>query len=85
MPYIKEIDRKRLSTLVADINHTGILSAGEIQYIIAVLIKKFLGKEYRYQDLNDVMGALDGAGKEFYRRKVAPYEDKKIKENGDVY
>jgi hypothetical protein len=35
--------------------------------------------------VNDVVGALDGAKAEFQRRVVAPYEDKKIRENGDVY
>jgi len=31
------------------------------------------------------MGALEGAKLELYRRKVAIYEEEKIKENGDVY
>jgi len=31
------------------------------------------------------MGALEGAKLEFYRRVVVPYEEKKMKENGDVY
>ena len=39
---------------------------------------------YNYQTMNDIMGALAGAQIEFYRRKVAPYEDTKIKDNGDV-
>jgi len=38
-----------------------------------------------YQRINDIIGALEGAKAEFYRRVVVPYEDKKIKENGDVY
>ena len=29
--------------------------------------------------------ALEGAKLEFYRRIVAPYEELKIKENGEVY
>ncbi len=31
------------------------------------------------------MGALEGSKLEFYRRIAAPYENKKMKENGDVY
>lgn len=62
----------------------------------------------RYQFINDVMGALDGASREFVRRAppgpradavvkllksvadyvydviAAPYEDSKIKSNGDI-
>jgi len=32
-----------------------------------------------------LMGTLDCVGREFYRRVIAPYEDMKIRENGDVY
>lgn len=31
------------------------------------------------------MGAVEGAKTEFYRRIAVPYEEKKIRENGDVY
>jgi hypothetical protein len=37
-----------------------------------------------YQHFNDVLGALEGAKLELYRRRIAPYEDTKIVENGDV-
>lgn len=33
----------------------------------------------------DILGVLEGAKLELYRRKIALYEDIKIKENGDVY
>jgi hypothetical protein len=38
-----------------------------------------------YQTINDIVGALEGAKLEFYRRVAVPYEDKKIIENGDVF
>lgn len=41
------------------------------------------GKSYRV--LNDVLGAFEAAKLEFYRRVVAPYEDDKCEQNGDVY
>jgi hypothetical protein len=31
-----------------------------------------------------VIGALENCKMELYRRKIAPYEDIKIEENGDV-
>lgn len=60
-------------------------NAGELQYAIAILLKSFMERKgLNYQNCNDIMGALTGAQLEFYRRTVAPYEDLKIKENGDV-
>jgi len=38
-----------------------------------------------YQTINDVIGALEGAKMEFYRRVAVPYEEGKIILNGDVY
>ena len=60
-------------------------TAGELQYCIAVLLRHYLKPGYRYQDLNDVMGALAGAQMEFYHEVVTPYEQKKQAENGGVY
>ena len=37
------------------------------------------------QNVYDVIGALEGAKMELYRRKISLYEDIKLKENGDVY
>lgn len=84
MPYIKQEDRNGLDT-ITEFASDAPKNAGELQYVFAIIIKSYLGKVYRYQDLNDVIGALEGAKLEFYRRVVAPYEDTKIKENGDVY
>jgi len=39
----------------------------------------------RYQNINDLLGALEGAKLELYRRVAAPYEDEKVESNGDVY
>jgi hypothetical protein len=38
-----------------------------------------------YHNINDILGALEGAKLEFYRRVAVPYENGKIQENGDVY
>ena len=38
-----------------------------------------------YQTINDILGALEGAKMEFYRRVAVPYEQEKILDNGDVY
>lgn len=89
MPYIKQFDRNGIVTTTENgdpaIDIKEIDNAGELQYVIAVMIKDFmLRKGLKYQNCNDVMGALTGAQLEFYRRTVAPYEDLKINENGDI-
>lgn len=61
-------------------------NAGELNYLITLLCKGYLFEHgLSYANINSVMGALECAKLEFYRRIVVPYEDKKIKENGDVY
>jgi len=59
--------------------------AGELNYIISrILISYTRGRE-TYEMLNTVIGALEAAKLEFYRRQVVPYEDEKIALNGDIY
>ena len=60
---------------------------GELNYALTMIVKGYLNKSHNpnYDHVNEIMGAIEGVGKEFYRRIVAPYEDQKIKENGDVY
>lgn len=80
MPYIKQLDRDRIS-------ETGeATTAGELNYALTVICKDYFDRMGgRYQQINDVIGALEGAKFEFYRRVAAPYEGTKIEENGDVY
>ena len=62
------------------------ISAGELNYLFTGIATDYLERMGKtYQTINDVMGALEGCKLEFYRRIVAPYEDTKIIENGDVY
>ncbi len=58
---------------------TGAETPGELNYLFTREIVRYLqlnGVSYRV--INDVLGALEGAKQEFYRRVAAPYEDKKI-------
>jgi hypothetical protein len=59
----------------------------ELDYAITRLLNGHLQRKERlaYAELNEAIGALECAKLELYRRKVAPYEDGKIAENGDVY
>lgn len=58
---------------------------GELNYLLTMIINRYWKDRGNYQAINDIVGALEGAKLEFYRRIAAPYEDKKIEENGDVY
>lgn len=82
MPYIKQDDRN----LIKDTYLKNVNNAGRLNFIFTETIKSYLeNKGTSYQTMNDIIGALEGAKLEFYRRIVAPYENVKINENGDVY
>jgi hypothetical protein len=86
MPYIKDADRWKLDSQVEGGLWPSADTPGELNYIFTVIALDYF--EYHggnYQAINDILGALEGAKLEFYRRKAADYEDTKIKENGDVY
>lgn len=83
MPYIKQEYRKELEK-----HPLAVQDAGELNYVITRIALAYWNGVYgkqNYQKINDIVGALEGAKLEFYRRIAAPYEDKKIAENGDVY
>lgn len=61
------------------------MDTGDLTYVITKLLLKFLGKTPRHADYNAVVGVLECAKLEMYRRRIAPYEGFKIMENGDVY
>ena len=80
MPYIKETRRAYLRVGEDDPKN-----AGELNYTLTSIILKYLDNNPNYQKFNDVVGVLECAKLELYRRMVSVYEDQKIKENGDVY
>lgn len=80
MPYITQKE-KELITL-----HVDITTPGQLNYAFTQLISKYLKtKGLNYQHINDAIGALESAKLELYRRVVVPYEEEKMKLNGDVY
>ncbi len=62
-------------------------NAGELNFAITVLADRYLARKggIRYAHLNEVMGAMECAKLELYRRLAAPYEDRKRADAGDVY
>jgi hypothetical protein len=85
MPYISKEARKNVKNLTDEIDKTMIHSPGDLNYLITMLCKKyFLQEKESYTTHNSIIGVLESAKLEWYRQRTAPYEDKKIKENGDV-
>ena len=87
MPYIERADRGEidpiLEKLLDSIDST---NPGELNYVITRIITNrlyFDGPAYHI--INELIGVLECAKLELYRRLAAPYEDKKIEQNGDVY
>lgn len=99
MPYIKREDRDLLDPWIDDLFGAMLvdnrvegaeanreLKAGEYNYIITRLANYFLAeKGLNYANVNELIGALECAKLELYRRVAAVYEDKKIKQHGDAY
>lgn len=82
MPYISQSERD----LVEDDGYLIPQDAGGLCYVISSICGGYVRvKGLNYATLNGVLGALEGAKLEFYRRVVVPYEEQKLKENGDVY
>lgn len=78
MPYIAKTDQERFTALTDVIAVQEINSAGELNFLLTTLIIRYMEVHgTRYQFMNDVVGALDGAKAEFQRRVVNPYEYQK--------
>ena len=92
MPYI-EPDLRRivdphiktlvLASWVGGTDHLRQKRDGVLNYIITRLISCLY--KTSYTDLNAAIGVLECAKQELYRRRLAPYENAKMAENGDVY
>lgn len=87
MPYIKPESRVKYEKVLDEL--IGILKSlpadevdGELNYVVTKILKQIY--PVRYFQINKAIGVLECVKLEFYRRVAAPYEDKKIKESGDV-
>lgn len=79
MPYVDKRIRPHMHMVDAE-------DVGELNYQITKLIDSFImRKGLNYATLNSMVGVLECAKLELYRRVAAPYEDEKCEENGDVY
>jgi hypothetical protein len=84
MPYIKQVDREKFKEFLSNVPLCK--TAGELNYMITSICNNYVKNHSKcYQTLNELIGVLECLKLEYYRIIVAPYEDTKIIENGDVY
>lgn len=81
MPYIPETNRDNLEQRYESPGHPG-----ELNFVISRLLDEYVKtKGVSYSTYNEIVGVLECAKLEFYRRLVVGYEEQKLNENGDVY
>lgn len=81
MPYISQDRRGLIDQGLADPKN-----AGELNYAFTRLALAYLATGgLSYQHINDIVGALEGAKLEMYRRIATGYEESKRLLNGDVF
>lgn len=83
MPYINS-DRKKILTPYISLLSNEIKSDGEMNFVITKLID-LMYNAGTYSKYKDAIGTLECVKQEYYLRRVRPYEDTKIQENGDVF
>ena len=83
MPYITQERRKELDPLIWKLSKL-LQTDGEINYAITRLIDKRYGTG-SYALLSAGMGVLSCVASEFFRKRIAPFEDLKCKERGEVF
>lgn len=82
MPYISENNKEIIDNqTIGQFNRN---TVGELVYAIYRLCLNVLPEKPSFVSYAVVMGALVCTMLELYRRKIAPYEDEKIKDNGDI-
>jgi hypothetical protein len=82
MPYIKQEDREKLDKIVQLMHEANIVANGDLNYLLYAYCKRHISPSYN--SYKNFIGELNQCATEIERRILAPYEDEKIKENGDV-
>ena len=82
MPYIKQNERSAMDQIVDMMDDWGIQANGDLNYILYAFCKRHVRPSYN--NYKNYCGELRQCVTEIERRILAPYEDTKIIENGDV-
>ena len=81
MPYITNKSHRKILDSMIEKYRLLLGQNGHLNYFLYKLAKENCNNYATYKEF---LGELEAAKLEIYRRQIAVYEDKKIKENGDV-
>lgn len=85
MPYISQSNRDAYEPALSTMRtRAAYATVGELTYMVTSLVLAWLQTHPNYTEYNAAIGVLECAKLELYRRQVAPYEDQKREQNGDV-
>jgi len=90
MPYLVADERLDIEGIIPHLSKAiltpGTTLPGNINFAVSSLVNEIVAdRGESYALYNTILGALECSKLEIYRRMVAPYEDEKQKENGDVF
>lgn len=84
MPYIKDKERRReLDEIVERMQGLSVEANGDLNYILYAFCVRYVKEGYN--SYKNYRGELRECADEIRRRMLAKYEDRKKRENGDVY
>jgi len=81
MPYIKNKMIRNIFNKIIYMHRALFKQTGNLNYFLFKLAQETC---LNYADYRNFIGELEASKLEIYRRQIAPYEDKKVEENGDV-
>jgi len=82
MPYVRQVLRPDLDLVVALMKKIDVRANGDLNYILFAFCKRHI--KPTYHNYKNFLGELNESSAEIRRRLLAPYEKRKIEENGDV-
>lgn len=85
MPYTEQVSRNKQDLLIAKLSNA-IETKGDLNYTICELTAQLILKTggMGYTNISEWIDAVHGAEREMTWRLLRPYEDVKIRQNGDV-
>jgi hypothetical protein len=85
MPYLPSSQKEKIDRGLIALNLSELKDSGSLNYAIHQVVAQYISQNKdSYQTYNDIIGALECAKMELYRRLVSDYEDRKILQNKDV-
>lgn len=82
MPYVPISERTALDRIVRKMEEVGVCANGDLNYILFKFCKRNVSPSYN--NYKNFAGELNECANEIRRRFLAPHEETKIIENGDV-